>query len=386
MKAAKKIIISFLILAILISSLLVVVFGATEVESGSTVTVLFTVNSVYGLDGYFEFSNKSLFKSISYKNNSKLAGDIANDRVFLYGSNEANVTIAVTLTTVRNAAVGSQCEIKFTYETSDANGTMSAWKTQSKTIKIKAKPVETKPPETEPPETDPPETEPPETEPPETEPPIVIEIDYTELKRQISIATSLDEYEYTAESWDAMVPVLLHAQELLESKSQEEVDAGAKALEEAIDALVKIDFTELRKAINMALSLDDNIAHGNLWYELFDLITSADSVMKSRNQAAVDELARKINDLIEKLLKDCENSGIQTVEIIKEVTVEVPVEPNDEYCNIKIHKIWPILFFIALGILLIMTALILLFFTKKKKNEKDETPIVDYDIADDANG
>ena len=378
MKKVKKIIISFLILAILISGLTVSVFGATEVEAGSTVTVSFTINGINGIDGYFEFSNRSLFKSISYKNSSKLAGDIANDRVYLYGSSEANVVISVTMTTVKTAAVGDQCNITFTYETSDLNGQMSDWKTQTKTVKIKAKPVVTEPPHTEPPQTDPPETD-----PPETEPPIIIEIDYTELKRQISIATSLDEYEYTAESWDTMAAVLAYAQTLLESKSQEDVDAGAKALEDAIAALVKIDFTELRKAISKARSLDDSYAHGTLWYELYDLLNEADTVMKSRDQAAVDAHAKKINDLIDKIMKDCENVGNQTVEIIKEVRVEVPVEPSDPYCNIPIHKLWPVLFFIALGIIALLIAIIFWYFAKRKKTQKDDTPIVDYDISDD---
>ena len=130
------------ILAILISGLTVSVFGATEVEAGSTVTVSFTINGINGIDGYFEFSNRSLFKSISYKNSSKLAGDIANDRVYLYGSSEANVVISVTMTTVKTAAVGDQCNITFTYETSDLNGQMSDWKTQTKTVKIKAKNID----------------------------------------------------------------------------------------------------------------------------------------------------------------------------------------------------------------------------------------------------
>ena len=36
-----------------------------------------------------------------------------------------------------------------------------------------------------------------------------------------------------------------------------------------------------------------------------------------------------------------------------------------------------------LGIVLILTALYFIFFAQRKKNQKDDMPIVDYDITDD---
>ena len=179
--------------------------------------------------------------------------------------------------------------------------------------------------------------------------------------------------------------IVENAQALLTGKSQSAVDSGAKTLEQAIAALVKIDFTELQKAIEAGRGLIDTCAHGKLWYELFDLINGSDEVIKSRDQANVDQLAAKINDVIDRIQKDCPDCGAAEtiVTVIKEVTVTVPVEPNDPYCNIGLHKIWTILFFIALALLLILAAFILFFFRKKRENEKDETPLVDYDIADD---
>ena len=60
------------------------------------------------------------------------------------------------------------------------------------------------------------------------------------------------------------------------------------------------------------------------------------------------------------------------------------VEPEGDYCNIKIHKIWPILFFVSLGVNVLMGSVIVALVTRKKKNRKDNTPLVDYDIDDDA--
>ena len=67
----------------------------------------------------------------------------------------------------------------------------------------------------------------------------------------------------------------------------------------------------------------------------------------------------------------------------KKVEVEVP--PKGEYCNIPMHKVWPVLFFVSLAVNVALIVLIIVYISKKKKNQKDNTPLVDYDIADDEN-
>ncbi|MBQ3869718.1 MAG: hypothetical protein II777_04150 [Clostridia bacterium] len=377
MKTLRKIIVCLLVLAIT-AAMSVTVYGAIEAEAGKSVTVTFTVEDVYGVDGYFEFSNRSLFKSIKYSYSGKISGDISNDKIFLYGSNEVDVKITVTASIAKNAKVGSSCDIKLTYEKSDVNGSMSDWMEMTKTVKVKAAP----PPDTEPPTTAAPVTEPPETEPPVTEP----KIDYTELLRQIEIATSLIEFDYTTESWARVAAALEKAKELLESKSQSEVDNGARELADAISALVRVNYGALRKAVERAKGLDEACAHGNLWFKLTGLLAQADKILvegEERDQAKADELAAKINETVDEILRDYANHSKET-QIVKEfITVEVPIEPTDPYCNIPMHKVWPVLFFIALGIILILTALYFIFFMKRRTNRKDDMPIVDYDIADD---
>ena len=89
-------------------------------------------------------------------------------------------------------------------------------------------------------------------------------------------------------------------------------------------------------------------------------------------------MTKELEDLIDQIKKDAEENAQ-----VKEVVKEVEVLPDKPYCNIHIHKVWPILFFISLGINVILIGLIIAFFAKRKKNEKDDTPVVDYDIGDD---
>ncbi|MBR6918259.1 MAG: hypothetical protein IKN38_08750, partial [Clostridia bacterium] len=147
----------------------------------------------------------------------------------------------------------------------------------------------------------------------------------------------------------------------------------------AIAALVKIDYSKLKKAIETAKGLED-CAHGPLWFKLFDALQACEKALTSRDQKAVDSAVADIEAIIEEIKKDCPNCGQENT---KEIIKEVEVLPEGEYCNIEIHKLWPILFFISLAINLILGGLILWFFLKRKKNEKDDTPLVDYDIGDD---
>ena len=380
-------------IAVLLLSVSVTAVSALETEAGTTVTVSFSVPNAYGVDGSFSYSNRGLFSGVSYRNNSALGGS-CGDTVYLYSNdgNTSNVTIVLTLTVRANAQAGESCSITFTYEVADANGQMSSWKNQSQTVSVKAKPVVTTAETTKAPETT---SEKPDTDkpaPPQTstqappQPPVTKEeasapgVDYTELQRQIKIADSLNETDYTIDSWDAMKKAYNEGVALLKSNDQKAVDAGASSLEKAIAALVKINTADLRKSVEAAKAMfDDTRASGKLWEQLFASLAKADDVLKSRDQKKIDDLNKEISDLIDQIKKDAEENAQ-----VKEVVKEVEVLPDGEYCNIHIHKVWPILFFISLGINVILIGLIIAFFAKRKKNEKDDTPVVDYDIGDDA--
>ena len=378
-------------MALVLIAAMAVTVSAAEAEPGKTVTVSFSAPSVYGIDGYFEYSNKAIFSGMSYHNNSSLAGDIANDRVFLYGSSESNVVIEIAVTVKAGAKVGDSCQITFTYETSDADGQMSDWKSQTQTVTVKKAekaettaaptPETTHPSNPEVTEPAPPET----TAQPVTEPPADTTdkqgpgVDYTELVRQINVAKSLDENEYTAESWEAMMKAFNAASGSTSSKNQADVDAAALDLDRAISALVKVDHTDLLRAVEAAKALGDIPAHGALWEKLHDALARSEAVLAGRDQADVDALVKELNGLIEDIQKDSETLGGDVVEVVR----EVEKLPDGDYCNIHMHKVWPVLFFITLAVCLILVALIVWFLIKRKNNQKDDTPIVDYDIGDD---
>ncbi|MBQ7670599.1 MAG: hypothetical protein IJS45_07760 [Clostridia bacterium] len=360
-------------------SMAVTAFAATQVEQGKTVIVSFTIPESYSADGNFTFSNRDLFTVVNYNWSTALGGSISNDRLFFYSldGTAASVTINVTVTVKAGASAGDSCDITMNYETSDEAGDMSDWKSMTQTIVVKEAEVTT--PVTQPvTETKAPDTEP--TPVSDTDEPIDrTDIDYTELLRQISVAQGLVESEYTIDSWDAMQEQLRAATALKTSKKQGEVDAGARALEQAIAALVKLDYSKLKKAYETAKGLE-NCAHGPLWFKLFESLGKVDEMLKSRDQDDINALTKEIEDIIEEIKKDCPDCGKENV---KEIIKEVEKLPEGDYCNITSHKVWPILFFISLAINLVLGGLIAWFFLKRKQNQKDDTPLVDYDIGDD---
>lgn len=237
--------------------------------------------------------------------------------------------------------------------------------------------------------TEPTDPEPSEPEPTDPEPtiPVIPEepsetVDYTELKKQIGIAESLVQGDYTAESWAELAYALAAAKNALYSEDQDVVDAAAKALADAIAALVKMDYSKLEAAMASGEELAANDKIGNLWFELFKAIQEGVKLIGSGDQEAVDACTAKILDLIEQLKAALAETGAEPEEIIKEVIVEK--DPEGDYCNITMHRIWPILFFISLALNVVFIVVIVVAVIRRKKNAKDDTPLVNYDIGDDA--
>ena len=235
--------------------------------------------------------------------------------------------------------------------------------------------------------TDPDEPTDPEPTDPEPTIPVIPEepsetVDYTELKKQIGIAESLVQGDYTAESWAKLAYALAAAKNALYSEDQDVVDAAAKALADAIAALVKMDYSKLEAAMASGEELAANDKVGNLWFELFKAIQEGVKLIGSGDQEAVDACTAKILDLIEQLKAALAETGAEPEEIIKEVIVEK--DPEGDYCNITMHRIWPILFFISLALNVVFIVVIVVAVIRRKKNAKDDTPLVNYDIGDDA--
>ena len=379
MKIFKKTI-AILMLAAMALALSLSAFAAIDVRPGKTAAVTFSIPGIYGIDGYFEFSNGALFSSVEYRNNSSMMGNVSSDGVYLYGSSKTDVKIEIKLTVSAKAAPGDKCDITFHYETSDENGDMSDWKTLTQTVVVKQEEATTEE-QTKEPVTDP------VTEPPVTEPEIVI--NYKELENRIRTAESLEANDYTKSSWDSMLAVLESARSIRESEDQAAVDASARSLASAIEALVTLDYSNLNRAIEDAHDIENKYVQSDLMFELFDKIGTADEVKASRDQQKADRLADEINALIVRIKEDEPEKTTDTEpvtepkEIIKEVIKYVDVLPEGDYCNVSGHKLWPVLFFVSLAISLMLGAIIAVYLIKRKKLRKDDTPIVDYNIEDD---
>lgn len=205
-------------------------------------------------------------------------------------------------------------------------------------------------------------------------------VDYTELNKQIAIAEGLTSTLYTTESWDALIAVLEEARTYTDSELQSEVDKATDDLKAAIAALVVIDYQPLKDAVASVGAYAENEKLADLWAQMGDLLDRAEEVLVSGDQAAVDALTEEINNLLAAIKEETEAlKKVETVVIEK----PVPTDPEDDFCNIKSHRIWPILFWISLALNIAFVAFIVAYYITKNKKRKDDTPLVDYDIADD---
>ena len=147
----------------------------------------------------------------------------------------------------------------------------------------------------------------------------------------------------------------------------------------AVAGLVKIDYSKLRQALDNVDSYGETESLADQWLQLNDAVSVGKALLNSGDQAAVDAAAQRIDEVLTQI--DAQLDELRTPQTV-EVEVEVPVEvlPEGNYCNITVHKVWPVLFFVSLAINVV---LLLVTIFQRKKKETDDTPLVDYDISDD---
>ena len=205
-------------------------------------------------------------------------------------------------------------------------------------------------------------------------------LDDTELRRQIAIANGLNQMEYTAESWAVMQAALDEACEAVIGNNQIAADEAAAELKNAIAALVRMDYTQLESILSDVKALSEAHPQNDLWKQLLDAAQRGNELLTSGDQAAVDAAATELSHLyaqLEALLEGAEKPDV----IVQEIPVEVP--PTDDYCNIAGHRVWMVLFFLSLAVNVILIVVIVVYTSRKKRNQRDDTPLVDYDIYDD---
>lgn len=148
-------------------------------------------------------------------------------------------------------------------------------------------------------------------------------LDTTELEKAVALAESLDAGKYTEESYAAVEKALAGAKAVLAdpAASQGEVDAAAKALLDAIDALElkvpasgKVDTTELEKAIALAEGLDASKYTKESYDELEKALTAAKAVLANADatQDEVNAAAKALLDAVNALKLAGSTSGVKT--------------------------------------------------------------------------
>jgi tetratricopeptide (TPR) repeat protein len=205
-------------------------------------------------------------------------------------------------------------------------------------------------------------------------------LNFDELNKQIGIAEGLKAKDYAKKGWAEMQNALATARKMRNSKMQPEIDAAATELKDAIAALTKMDYSALSDSLDAISDFIKDNKFLNLWDDSQKLINDAKDALTSRDQKTVDSFAQKIAELLTNLKKAINDAaGLESVVVEK----PVPVEPTDDYCNIKMHTVWIVLFWISFAINIALGALIAMYYLSKKKSTSDDTPLVDYDITDD---
>lgn len=358
---------------------LILVFAAVPTASaaGNTVTAApgrvvelkFTYSQVYGVDGTFELSDpNNLVESWYVKGFTGAAGEVTKGAAFLYSTDSRPHDIVITFVVVlrEGDANTGTVTLKFKHATvTDAMGNMTGYTTDNATVKVRVGGGGgggTENPD------DP------------TEPSRPDGLDFSMLERQIALANGLNQADYTKSSWDILSAALAYAMEALESTDQAVIDEAADLLKDAIAALVRMDYTALKDALEAVSEWMDTEDLSDLWVRLVEAVNRGNSLLTSGDQDAVNSTTAELLSLLRELKAKMDDLNTPE-QVIQEVEVVVP--PSDEFCNIPLHQVWPVLFFVSLALNLVLAAVIVIYVARKRKNQKDDTPLVDYDIDDD---
>lgn len=341
MNMLKKSIALFIVLVLVLAAVPAVL--AADCLPGNSVTVSLNLGTGYGIDGDITVNDPNgIISSVSFTGPSGYDGAVvtSGSGYFAYYSKNdvsaiGNCIITARVTLKNDAGLaGKSATITFNGTTSqfDNGGFKDVAASASATVTM-IKPA-----------------------------PVVV-IDYSELQKQIDIAEGLNKGDYTADSWAALEEALANGKAHLTSKDQDAVDKAAKELADAIAALVKMDYSKLEEAIKNGNDLMEDDELGKLWKELMDAISDGYDLIGSGDQDAVDAATDNILRIIDELKKAIEEAKKQNV-----VTVPGTCEHHGPFCNIKIHKLWPILFFISLFVNIVLVVVIIV--KKKKKDEE----------------
>lgn len=341
------------LLAVLMISLLSVTAMAATVTPGGSTSVSFSVSDVCGvqIDSYDGSGSSSLSVGSASVSGGTSSGSVG------YSAEPTTFWISVDVSASSSAKVGDSITVSISYYYS-VDGTDISPSSYTDTVTVVGGGSSGGDTPITPDQPDKP-----------SEP--AVKIDYSELNKWIKEKQGLDSSKYTKDTWDPVEEAYNKALNLRNSKKQDAVDAGAKALKEAIEGLKEMDYTLLEEAIAAAKKLGDSEELGNLWMKLADALKDGVGLLTSNDQQAVNDGAALINSIISQLNEELEKLR------------EANAVYEGDYCNISIHHVWPILFFVSLGVNVILAIVAIMLGKRRMGNKKDNTPLVDYQISDD---
>ncbi len=195
-------------------------------------------------------------------------------------------------------------------------------------------------------------------------------MDVTELMEEIEEARALVEHEYTNESWAPVEAALTNAIKQLSSKNQTEIHAASETLEDAMDALVPMDYTALQEALDAAPEMERPNRVKRAWKNYVQALEEAQAQLNSGDQGAVD-------------------SAVENLQKRQEALQKKLVQMDDAA---KWKPAWndsTVVLLICIGSValnLLFVVLIIIQLIVRRRINKDVTPLVEYDIAEDAVG
>jgi hypothetical protein len=204
----------------------------------------------------------------------------------------------------------------------------------------------------------------------------------SELQRQVAIANGLNSYDYTYQTWNPLKEALKSGNAILKgSHGQYVVTKTAEDIANAMAGLVRMNYSQLETTLGVVYNkIDENPQLHDVWQRLNAAVDKARPLLVSGDQEAVDASVEELNALLAELAECAVTVGGEPQVVVQEVEVEVL--PTDDYCNIPMHRTWPVLFVIS-AVLNVALIVVLTYVIMKKRNTVDNTPLVSYDIDDD---
>ncbi len=152
-------------------------------------------------------------------------------------------------------------------------------------------------------------------------------------------AKKAEKDKYTTDSWQAVEDALTAAKNIGADATQEEINAAAKDLNDALDDLVEKgetpitpdtpDKTQLEEAIRKAEALTEADYTAESWKKVSDALTAAKELGENATQEEINAAAKALNDAVETLVRKDTGAVLATPESVTALTNSVNTAAKD---------------------------------------------------------